>query len=203
MKKIVLFMAVCILAAIGCDAADNAAKLLDSATAKIRDAKSVTAVCRIVSSGGGYTASITMSGNKFTVKSPDLEVWYDGKNQWAYSPRTGEVNLTEPTKQELSQINPLGVLDYFSSEYTVSMLPAAKSTKNIRLTAKSRKSDIKTVDISIDATSQSPTSVTVIMASGESVRVNITSLKFGNTLPSSAFIYRKSLHPDAEIIDLR
>lgn len=196
-------MTMCILAAIGCEAADNAAKLLDDAAAKLRAAKSVTAVCRIISSGSGYTASVTMSGNKFTVKSPDMEVWYDGKNQWAYSPRTGEVNLTEPTKQELSQINPIGVLDYFSSEYTASMLPAAKNTKNIRLTAKSKKSDIKSVDISIDASTLSPTSLNVTMASGETVRVNITSLKTGNALPSSAFIYRKSIHPDAEIIDLR
>lgn len=196
-------MTLCILAAISCEAADDAAKLLNDAAAKLCTAKSVTAVCKIISSGGSYTASITMSGNKFTVKSPDMEVWYDGKNQWAYSPRTGEVNLTEPTKQELCQINPLGILDYFSSEYAASMLPPAQKVKNIKLTAKSKKTDIKSVDISIDASTLSPNSVTITMSSGETVRINITSLKFGNSLPSSIFTYRRTIHPDAEIIDLR
>ena len=81
-----------------------------------------------------------MSGNKFTIKSPEMEIWFDGKNQWAYSPNTDEVNLTEPTAEELSQINPLSVINRFANNFNASLLPSAKGVKNIRLSAKSVKS---------------------------------------------------------------
>ena len=203
MKKLIFLFCWIIFSALTCGAADNASVMLKDAAAKLRSAKSVTAVCRISAGGSASNASLTMSSNRFVIKSPEMEVWFDGKNQWAYSPRTGEVNLTEPTREELGQVNPLSVIDYFSSDYTASMLPATKGNKNIRLTAKSVKSDISTADISLNATTLAPVQVNLRLKSGETVSIAITSLKYGAALPANVFTYHRNLHPDAEIIDLR
>ena len=52
------------------------------------------------------TASFVIQGDMFTISSPGLRSWYDGKTQWTYSSQIGEVNIITPTPEEVSQINP-------------------------------------------------------------------------------------------------
>ncbi|MDE5838585.1 MAG: outer-membrane lipoprotein carrier protein LolA [Paramuribaculum sp.] len=202
-RKILTLICLILVASVCAGAAENEAKILRDAADKLNSAKSIVATCRISSKGAASNAALTMSGNKFTVKSPDMEIWFDGKNQWTYSPRTGEVNITEPSAEELSQINPISVINHFANGYNASLLPASKGVKNIRLTAKSVKSDISVIDIKLNASTLTPDMIKLQLKSGESVTITVSSLKFGNALPASTFTYSRKFHPDAEIIDLR
>lgn len=203
MKKVTTFILILLSAVLSGSAAESADALLKSAAARLRAAGSMVVTCRISGKSESTNASLTFSGNKFVIKSSDMEIWYDGKNQWAYSPRTEEVSLTEPTSEELSQTNPLSMLDYFAANFTAEMLPATKGMKNIRLTAKSKRSDISTVNLSLNSATLEPAVIKVRLSSGEQFTVTVTSLRQGKALPASFFTYHRNLHPNAEIIDLR
>ena len=203
MRKLLTIITLFTVAVIGCSAAENASGILKDAADRLYSAKSVVATCRISAKGAASNAALTMSGNKFTIKSPEMEIWFDGKNQWAYSPNTDEVNLTEPTAEELSQINPLSVINRFANNFNASLLPSAKGVKNIRLSAKSVKSDISVVDIRLNSASLAPELIKLQLKSGEIFTITVSSLKFGSSLPTGTFTYSKKVHPNAEIIDLR
>ncbi|MBO7409287.1 MAG: hypothetical protein J6T85_05330 [Paludibacteraceae bacterium] len=54
-----------------------------------------------------YTGSFVLRGERFTLNMMQIEAAYDGKTLYMYSPETDELQLTEPTGEELSQANPL------------------------------------------------------------------------------------------------
>ena len=60
-----------------------------------------------------------MKGEKFTFSSNEIQVYFDGKTQWAYMPEINEVSITNPTEKELAQTNPLALLQAYSSKSTV------------------------------------------------------------------------------------
>ncbi len=183
--------------------ADDAAQLIADAAAKLRNAKSVTAVCKITSAAGIENATLTMSGNKFRVKSAKADILYDGTTMWAYSAATNEVSISEPTPEEISQINPLAVMDYYTKSYTASALPSSGGQKNIKLTADARNAAISSAEVSLKATTLTPTAVNLLLSSGQKISIAVSSVKFGGALPSSTFTYRLSLHPSAQLVDLR
>lgn len=48
-----------------------------------------------------------MKGNKFKIEIPDAITWFDGTTQWVYIKDTDEVNITNPTGDELQAISRL------------------------------------------------------------------------------------------------
>ena len=53
-----------------------------------------------------YPGEIIMQGNKFRLEMMDIEAAYDGKTMYMYSGQTDELNLSNPTEQELLEANP-------------------------------------------------------------------------------------------------
>ena len=90
---------------------------------------------------GVENGTIQLKGEKFVLKTSDIITWFDGKTQWSYMTKNDEVNVSNPTQEELQQINPytflymyqkgfsykLGAIDMFSipPATTISASPAA------------------------------------------------------------------------------
>lgn len=203
MKKILLCIALIASAFAASAASDEASTLIADASARLSAAKSVTATCKITSASGIENATLIMSGSKFFIKSPHAEIWYDGTTLWSYSRQTNEVTLSEPTPEEISQINPLAVIEAFTASYTPSLLAPAAGKKNIKLSAKSPSQAISSAEISLNSSTLTPSAITLILSSGQKITIAISSLKFGGKLPESTFTYRISRHPSAVLVDLR
>lgn len=54
-----------------------------------------------------FTGSITMCGEKFRANLMGMEVAFDGKTMYTYSEDMNELTLSNPLKEELTDINPL------------------------------------------------------------------------------------------------
>ena len=69
-----------------------------------------------------YSGSITMQGDKFVVSIMDMEVAYDGKTLYTYDESNNELTLSQPTFDELTEVNPLlfAKAIMYNSERTVS-----------------------------------------------------------------------------------
>ncbi|WP_301904186.1 LolA-like putative outer membrane lipoprotein chaperone, partial [uncultured Duncaniella sp.] len=114
--------------------AETATSILDRASAKIRSDKSIAATYTISADGHLHSGTLTIAGDRFILTSPQISSWYDGKTQWTYSTQTGEVNITEPTPEELQQVNPFAIINSFRKLYKASLLKSPATEKKIKLT---------------------------------------------------------------------
>lgn len=199
----------CVSAALS---AQNAGTILDNAAKAYDEAKGVKAAftMRVRSNQQGnesYEGEIQIKGNKFTLKTPDMQTWFDGKTQWTYVLRTGEVNVSDPDGEELQYMNPALLLrDHkknFKSEYKgESTSPNGKSAYDIALVPK-KKGSVSQVDLQIEKLTNLPATITVLSKDGMTSTVRITGLTKGLNLEDSFFVFNAADFPEAEVIDLR
>lgn len=198
---LLLLLALCCLLPL--HAAESATAILDKAAAKVRSAKSLSASYTITADGHSQSGTLTIAGDRFTIASPQISSWYDGRTQWTYSTHVGEVNITEPTPEELQQVNPFAIINSFKTDYRASMLKAPAGEKKIRLTSTRSGSDIHSVELTLSAATLYPTRIVLTMGNRRSVSIAISSVKAGAALPISFFRYDAAKHPGISVVDLR
>lgn len=184
-------------------AAETISEILNKSATKIKSAKSLIASYTITADGHSQSGIMTISGERFTISSPQMVSWFDGKTQWTYSSHSGEVNMTEPTPEELQQINPFEIIRSFNSRYKAQLLKSPAGSKKIMLTALSPKSDIKGVVLTINASTLFPTHIDLTMSNNQKVSIAISRVEEGSTLPNSHFRFDAKKYPGVEVIDLR
>ena len=127
--------------------------MLDKCIAAINASGGVTASYSITTPDGTSQGTISMQGKKFRVISPEAKCWYDGKTQWSWSPVTDEVNITDPTPDELQMTNPIAAAQHFKSNFNMKKAKAKTAkTYVIKLTPKAKKDAIKTLWLYFDET---------------------------------------------------
>ncbi len=183
--------------------AESVSQILNSSANKIKSAKSLIAGYTITADGHSQSGIMTISGERFTISSPQMVSWFDGKTQWTYSAHSGEVNMTEPTAEELQQINPFAIIRSFNNRYKAQLLKSPAGSKKIRLTALSPKSDIKGVVLTLNAKTLFPTHIDLTMSNNQNVSIAISRVEEGSTLPMSHFRFDAKKYPGVEVIDLR
>lgn len=66
------------------------------------------------------SGDLTIKGNKFRMTLGANETKFDGRTQWIFVSEYNEVSITEPTKEELREINPLAMIEYYVSKDKIS-----------------------------------------------------------------------------------
>ena len=201
MKRSIIVLLTC-LAAIAV-MAQSPAQMLDKCVSAINASGGVTANYSISSSQGTSTGTISMQGNKFRVISPDAKCWYDGTTQWSWSPVTGEVNITNPTAEDLQMTNPIAAAQHFKANFNMKKAKAQTSkTYAIKLTPK-KKDSIKTLWLYFDETTSLLRTARFEMSDKSVYIIKITGYKH-KSLPASTFKFDKSQVPaGTEVVDLR
>ena len=68
---------------------------------------------------GSESGTIQLKGEKFVLKASEVITWFDGKTQWSYVVRNDEVNVSNPTQEELQQINPYTFLYMYQKDFPI------------------------------------------------------------------------------------
>ncbi|MDE5940919.1 MAG: outer membrane lipoprotein carrier protein LolA [Muribaculaceae bacterium] len=169
---------------------------------KLRKAPALEAVFTATHSGQSVSGEILLSGNRFKLVTPALTTWYDGKTQWAYSPAAMEVNVSEPTSDELSQINPFEILNAMQKSFSPRRLASSNNEDKIELTPK-QKGEYSRIVISFNSATLYPTQI-VFTGTDKSVTIiSLSSVKAVKAVPADTFRFNPRLYPGVEIIDLR
>lgn len=185
------------------NAAETATQILDKAATKIRSAKTLKADYLITADGHRQNGSITIAGDRFIISSPQISSWYDGKTQWTYSTQTGEVNITEPTPEELQQVNPFAIVSSFKKLYKATLLKSPASEKKIQLTAINAKNDITKITLTLNASTLYPSAIELTMSNRRVVKVQVNNVSAGLPLPLSEFQFNPKKYPGVPMVDLR
>lgn len=157
--------------------------------------------------GESFEGTIQMKGDKFTLVTPDALTWFNGTTQWTYVERNEEVNVTNPTGEELQFTNPALLLNSYKKGFTAaykgeSTAPNGKAAYDVELTPK-KKGDIVKVELQIEKYSNFPARITVTSKNGVSSTIQISQLKTGINQPDRFFVFNEEDYPDVEVIDLR
>lgn len=179
----------------------TANEILAKASNKYTNSKSISATFNIIDNGS-TSGTITIAGEKFVITTPQLSTWFNGKTQWSYSPTANEVNISEPTTEELQQINPFAIIKSFCNDYNATLLNNKNGYK-ISLAPKKSNPTIKNIVVTFNSTTYLPSLIIITTKNNTKATIKVKSISVGNTLPTSTFTFDSSKYPGVEIIDLR
>ena len=182
---------------VACSAqAQNATAVFDKMVAAFKAGGTISASYSM----NGSKGTIVMQGAKFRILANDVKSWFNGKTQWTYSDQTGEVNIVDPTAQELQMTNPLAAAKSLKDAFSMTSLKAATGYA-IKLTPK-KKSNVKSITLYI--------SKAYVLTAADYVTNNgtynfkLTNYKTKQNYPASTFVFDKKLVPaGTEVVDLR
>ncbi len=181
----------------------TAESLLSALRTKVANSPSVEAVFTINGGGGAVEGSVILSGNKYTMTTPQVAVWYDGRTQWTLLEASQEVSITEPTTDEVMTSNPFAILTAHRDFYTSRLLNDIASRKRVELTPRDKSLGISHYIIYINPTTGWPTALKVNFDDGRTIDVVINSISAGKAKSASIFTYDPAKYPAMEVVDLR
>lgn len=171
--------------------------------ANFNNAPSLTADFTIALESGSEHGKFTLCKNLFKIETPTMAIWFDGKTQWTFLKANNEVNITEPTGEELMESNPFALLSSFSTQYNCRLLHSTSASDIIELTSKIKNTPIKSARVTISKSTGWPTTLTVTLDNGTVTSVAVQGITMGNPMQATSFRFDKKMFPTAEIIDLR
>ena len=202
MKRI-LFLSIILCGFLTCVAQKSAMKVLDQAAAKFKTAGSLTVGYSFSMNGQQGKGTILMSGQKFKNDLGDHIVWFDGKTMWTLVKANDEVNVTEPTPQEIAAMNPYAFVSMYKNGYSASFGKSTNQYHEVILTPTTQKSGAKKIMLRLAKSSLQPTYVSMTVADGNVVNITVTSFKSGAKMGDSTFRFHPKSYPDVEVVDLR
>ena len=182
---------------VACSAqAQNATAVFDKMVAAFKAGGTISASYSM----NGSKGTIVMQGAKFRILADDIKSWFNGKTQWTYSDQTGEVNIVDPTAQELQMTNPLAAAKSLKDAFNMTSLKAATGYA-IKLTPK-KKSNVKSITLYISK-AYVLTAADYVTTNG-TYKLKLTNYKTKQSYPASTFVFDKKLVPaGTEVVDLR
>lgn len=139
--------------------------ILDKTAEAFRKAGGVKAdfTVKAVTNGlveGAENGTIQLKGEKFVLKTSDIITWFDGKTQWSYVTKNDEVNVSNPTQEELQQINPYTFLYMYQKGFSYKLgatkMYRGKAVWEVVLTARDKKQELERITLFVTKDTYEP-----------------------------------------------
>lgn len=144
------------------------------------------------------SGEITIKGNKFRMTLGSNETKYDGKTQWVFVSEYNEVSIAEPTEEELREINPLAMMEYYIAKDRIS--EGNEGIINF-YPAQPKESEYFKVELRLNKANL-PTRLTIYQNSGNKITLVWDSLN-KTKVDDTYFYFDTTKYPNVEVNDLR
>lgn len=146
-----------------------------------------------------------MKGNMFVFDMEDIQIFFDGKTQWTYMKADNEVTITEPTEEELAEINPIVVLSIYKSTCNIQFSSTEKPADSyvIDLTPKSKNADFDKIEVRAKKTNQDPTSIKIYSSETYNMFITLTKFEKNVQVTNKTFAFDKSKYSGVYVNDMR
>lgn len=202
MKKIYTFIASLLIGVVCYAATPSAAEILEDAVETVRSAPSISTNLSIITENKSTKGSMVLAGDRFSFSAGQISVWFDGTTLWSYSANTNEVNVSEPTDEELQEINPFVFIKSARKDYKPRLVSSDDKTYLVELMPMSTAVQMKKIELRISKNTSLPTAINLYTPDA-SYKITLSNTAVGKPLPDISFQFDESLFPTAEIIDLR
>ena len=187
--------------------------ILDKTAEAFRKAGGVKAdfTVKAVTNGlveGAENGTIQLKGEKFVLKTSDIITWFDGKTQWSYVTKNDEVNVSNPTQEELQQINPYTFLYMYQKGFSYKLGTVktyqGKAVWEVILTANDKKQELESITLYVTKSTYEPVYIQ-LQQRGQQTRneITVTAYQTGLDYADHVFTFDRKAYPTAEVIDLR
>lgn len=151
--------------------------------------------------------SIYIKGDKFKIDVPDAITWFNGTTQWSYIKGSDEVNVTNPTGNELAGISPSVLLNIYKKGFKLINKGEAeyngKKLYQIELIPENKNADFSKLIIGVNKTDYLIVSISLYTKDGLENKLILNKIQTNVNLSDDTFVFKKTDYPNAEIIDLR
>ena len=157
---------------------------------------------------GAENGTIQLKGEKFVLKTSDIITWFDGKTQWSYVTKNDEVNVSNPTQEELQQINPYTFLYMYQKGFSYKLGTVktyqGKAVWEVILTANDKKQELESITLYVTKSTYEPVYIQ-LQQRGQKTRneITVTAYQTGLDYADHVFTFDRKAYPTAEVIDLR
>lgn len=184
--------------------AQSVSAIMNNVLSGIKDKQNISADFEITSAQFQTKGTFVMNGIKFRILTNDFKCWYDGKTQWIYTTMTNEVNIMEPTSDDLKLSNPyLAIMDYEAS-YNAKLKSKGKMGYIVELNAKNDNVNMSKIELTIDVNSYRITKAVVTMVEGDTQVVKLGNYIVNKKISDTTFVFDEKLVPKGtQLIDLR
>jgi outer membrane lipoprotein-sorting protein len=214
MKKIIITLIACIgfftFATAQKDA--KAKELLDKSSVALSQAGDVYAYFTMNIKDGisktsqSFDGIIQMKGNKFKIDTPDQNIYFDGKTQWIYQKSYEEVNVSEPTDEEIQTLNPKSIFAIYKKNCNYKYAgnkTDIKMRKVQEVNIFPQKGEIAEITIQMNDIDHFPVMFHIFYENKIENIIYINKYQTKQNFPDNQFVFDSSQNPNAEIIDLR
>lgn len=185
----------------------QAKTILDQTAAGLKNAGGIKATFQVSQGTGNWQGTILLSGKKFKITTPQTTTWFNGKYLWTYVKENDEVNLNQPTDDELQSINPYNFIYTYANGYSCKMGSITRfqnqSVHEILLTATDRSNPYSQIRLIVSQAGKQPLQIKMLQGKNNWTTITLTAFAKNQKLPESVFSFNKKEAPHAEIIDLR
>ncbi len=150
------------------------------------------------------SGNFIMKGNKFMLDMDETKAWFDGKTQWTYMESDKEVSITEPTIDELAQINPMAILASFKAKSAIRIGKAKTANYQcIELIPKNKKDDFVKVEVHINKANKALEIIKMLDKKGTTTLLVLTNYQQVSKVTDDSFMFNKAKFKGVTINDLR
>ncbi|MCF2708363.1 LolA-like putative outer membrane lipoprotein chaperone [Bacteroides pyogenes] len=191
----------------------QAKTVLDNAAEAFRKAGGVQAEFAVKTYNNGQLESfsdglIRLKGEKFLLKTSEATTWFDGTTQWSYMDGSDEVNISNPTQEELQSINPYALLYSYRKGFSYALGKVAdfhgKPVFEVILTATDRKQSFSRIVLYVARNTYQPVFISLQQPGAKNrSEITVTAYQIGKKYADADFVFDKKKFPKVEIIDLR
>ena len=154
------------------------------------------------SSEGLSSGTLRLKGEKFVLEAGGMTTWFDGHTQWTYLPSSDEVNISEPTDEELQTLNPYAWLYLYDREYDLQSLPAETSGQyKIEMSARSVGEQVERLVLWLDKSGLHPVKFSLTLAGNvEPTLITVRDYRTRQPYTDAMFVFDPGEYPTAEVI---
>lgn len=149
---------------------------------------------------------ITVQGRQFVLETPGMKTWFDGKTQWTLVEENEEVNVSEPTEEELQSLNPYAWMSLYQQGYELKFgETGVPDVRKVIMTTTIPREEMQSIVLLIHQKELYPVRLSMASRGGlDVVVIDINRYEVKRQpLPAAAFVFDKSKYPGVEVIDLR
>ena len=189
----------------------KARELLDKSSAALAQAGDIQAYFTLNIKDGinktsqSFEGIIQMRGNKFKIDTPDQTIYFDGKTQWVYQKSYEEVNISEPTKDEIQALNPKSIFSiYKDSNYKyIGSKTDIKMRKVEEVSIFPPKGEITRIDVQISNVDYFPVMFHIFYKNKIENIISINKYQTNQNFSDNLFVFDEKQYPNVNINDLR
>ena len=186
----------------------DARDILDRAADAFRREGGVKITFSVRAPEGNTNGSIRLKGDKFLLETEGVTTWFDGRTQWSYLASSDEVNVSEPTLEELQSINPYSWLSLYKQDYKLKVAKTGNASDDtaykVVMNATKRSQNMQCIILYIEKGSFRPLKLSMVQRGSKDAAVAfINSYQTGKNYDDSLFVFDRKAYPTAELVDLR